>query len=600
MVAFVGVMLALAGWQLLFALLLGKLASTSTTKLYSRMRTSVAPLLLSAPLLLAIYLSDQAFHSLSSMPIPRAIAVWTPILVSVAWQEAILLWGIRFPSFVLHRLSGGFAAPLLVFLSFASLYIFTAGGHLYSPDENGMFLVTRSLAERGSIAVPAEEAGQQTVTGSVASGNPEYRYIKYGLVPSLLAVPPYWVSKLLGLEPDPPSAAFPLPNMGYPLVAILVNPLVTAATCGLLYAFSRRLGFRAISSLVVVVAFGLGTPAWVYSKTFFSQPSAAFFLLGAAYFLLRGNSPSVWDCAISGLSLGLAAGSRAEVAILAVPILIPILRMARRETATAAGLLVAFGLGFALTGGVTLALYDYAKTGSVFATGHGDQGALSGFSREPWIGIYGSLYSSGFGFFIYNPVALPALFALPLLALRRPSVAWMIGTLVGVSVLFYGSFVDWFGGSTWANRYLVLILPFAVIPLATLVERPWRSPLAVVLVAGTVLLGASVNLLAVLFDFNNGWQELWSWRANMDLIMWDPHYSPILANLSLVKYFLFTGAKLDLYLLHKLGAAALLGSLLVTSGLATLAARAALHSETQDPAGRSATSSPSSLAALLD
>jgi hypothetical protein len=99
----------------------------------------------------------------------------------------------------------------------------------------------------------------------------------------------------------------------------------------------------------------------------------------------------------------------------------------------------------------------------------------------------------------------------------------------------------------------------------------------------------------VLFDFNNGWLALWDRRANLDLILWDPHYSLIGAHFGLLRDFLFTGAKLDLYLYYKLGAPSLVICLLAVTALATLALRSALASEAlgqalapshADPVGR--------------
>src|SRR5690349_11628879 len=42
---------------------------------------------------------------------------------------------------------------LLVFSSFLLLYLFTAGGHLYSPDEEIMYRVTESIAMRGALDI---------------------------------------------------------------------------------------------------------------------------------------------------------------------------------------------------------------------------------------------------------------------------------------------------------------------------------------------------------------------------------------------------------------------------------------------------------------
>lgn len=577
LIALFGATAALLLWAILFSLALRGISRLPFAWVAALLPVSMLPLLLSLPLLVGIYLSDDAFHFLTANPIPRSLALWTLPLLTLVWQEALLLWRMPTRGPVVALLSKRHAAPLLLFSGFAVLYLFTAGGHLYSPDENVMFAVTRNLAERGSVAIPHE--GTSTPDGA------SVWYSKYGLVPSLLALPPYWISKLVGLEPDPPSPAFPIPNGAYPLVDLMVNPLATAATCSLLYCLARRLGFRSSTSLVVVLAYGLGTSAWVYSKTFFNQPPTVLFLLGGLYLLMRGERPSIPSWALAGVSLGLAVGCRVEVIALAVPLALPLAyRLTRFPRRTGIGLpdmwqalrlLIAFAVSLAATLGATVGWYNYAKTGSIFMTGHGTQGTLAGLSSEPWVGLFGTFFSPGFGLLVYNPLVTLGLFSLPLLGRKWRAEALALGGLIALSVLLYGSFEEWFGGFTWGNRYLMLILPFAVLPVAVLLEPPHRSRVSILLVGGAAVLGGGINLLAVLFDFNSGWLNLWDHRANLGLILWDPGFSPILAHLRLLHDYLYTGAKLDLYIFYKLGLPSLLAFLVLFTGLATLVIRAA-------------------------
>jgi len=569
---FIVVAVSLLTWTLLFRLLLSRLVSNGRSVSSARATTSASPLLLSAPFLLASYLSDEAYHYLSTNPIPRSLVLWAPPLAMLAWQEAALVWAALHHSHLGSRGRMRNAPPLLIFAAFAALYIFTAGGHLYSPDEREMYLVTSDIAERGSVATHVAEP---RLDGAPSSNS----YSKYGLVPSLLALPPYWISKLVGPAPDPPSSAFPIPNGAYPLVDLLTGPLVTAATCALLYSTARRLGFRASTSLILIAAYGLGTSAWVYSKTFFSQPPATLFLLLSIYLLVFGGKQSPRVHALAGISLGLAVGSRAEIAILAFPLAVPLALSLKRDGQKAWKPLLAFAVGLATTGGTTLAWYNYVKTGSVFATGHGAQGTIAGFSSEPYVGLFGALFSPGFGFLLYNPVVLLGILSFPLLARARPLEARLLGGMLALAILFYGSIDEWFGGFTWGNRYLVIVLPLAILPTGALLERCRHTFLPRLLAMGVLLLGILISLLAVLFDFNNGWLDLWDRHANIDLVLWDPHFSPIGAHLRLLHDFLYTGAKLDLYLYYKLGIPALLVCLLVFTGLSTLAVGTALASD---------------------
>ena len=569
LITLAGMGLGLLAWYLLVYFLLRRVSAVHPSVALTRCLATTAPMLLSVPVLVAAYGSDIAFHYFFSNDIPRSLVLWTPPLLALLCLEALLIGTARIPSSWNAALLGSRAMPLLILAAFATLYISTAGGHIYSPDEVIMYSVTKNLVERGSVAIPSDSY-------AVANGAPAYSYSKYGLVPSLLAAPAYWLSARLGWNPDPQSPAFPLVNDVYPLVGLLVGPLVTAATCMLIYLLTKRLGFRTESSLAVALLYGLSTSAWVYSKTFFTQPSAALFLLATVYLLLRSHVPSKLEAGLAGACFGLALGSRVEVALLAAPVALLLLRSFKRDRFAAASATAAFLLCLGLSAGLVVGWYDWAKTGSIFMTGHGGQATLGAFEREPWLGVFGTFFSPGFSVLLFNPITLLGLLANILLVRRRALEGYIFGGMLLMSALFYGSFEDWFGGFTWADRYLVVMLPFAVIPVAALLERPRGGALSLLAVGLAALLGFAINSLGALFDFNNGWLDLWDHQANLDLIAWNPHFSPIVAHLRMLRDYFFTGAKLDLYLYYKFGFPALLTSLILFTGCLTLAIRAAL------------------------
>src|ERR1700680_1175079 len=62
----------------------------------------------------------------------------------------------------------GRARPAVILgVFFLSLYLLTMGGHLDSPDEELMFQVTRSLAERGSMEITKSVLPQGLTLGGV-------------------------------------------------------------------------------------------------------------------------------------------------------------------------------------------------------------------------------------------------------------------------------------------------------------------------------------------------------------------------------------------------------------------------------------------------
>jgi len=559
-------------WCLLVGLTIKRSLRLSADRALAMVALSSLPLLSSVAILAGVYGSDGFFHFVTNMPIPRSLVQWLPAIGCIMVQEVMLLWRLSDSGPVNEWLRRGYAPHLLIFTALACLYLFSAGGHLYSPDESAMFYATQNLVDRGSVAIPRDEP-------AIARGNAPFWYSKYGLVPSLLGIPGYWISSILGIEADPPSPAFPIPNAAPPLVDLMVNPIITAGTAVLLFVLVRRLGFRSITALAVVVVYALCTSAWVYSKTFFSQPPAAMFLLAAICLAMPGYRPRAVHLGLAGISLGLAIGSRVELLFLASPLAALYFRQLASDPRLRLRGASALGAGLLASTALLVGWYNLVKTGSLLGTGHGSQGTLGGLSADPLVGLFGALFSPGFGLFVYNPVTILGLCCLPLLALRHKLESYVLGSVCLLSFLLYGSFGDWFGGFTWANRYMLVVLPLMVLPVATLLERPWRSSLSILLVGVMALLGLSVNSLAVLFDFNSGWLNLWDRGANLDLILWSPYYSPVGAHLWLLHDFMFTGAKLDLFLYYKLGVPSLVVFIPLFVALATLSIRSAVDSD---------------------
>ncbi|RRR76491.1 MAG: hypothetical protein EI684_02935, partial [Candidatus Viridilinea halotolerans] len=163
--------------------------------------------------------------------------------------------------------------PWAIFWLLSGFYLLTLSGHTYSPDEETMLAVTRSLLARGEVAVVAEEVGS---VAALRPGRDGGRYAPYGLLPSLLALPLHGLGAMLG-----GSEAAARDYASRFAVTALNGPL-TAATAALLAAWALRLGATHEWALLLGLSYGLATFAWPYARTFFSEPLAALLILVAA------------------------------------------------------------------------------------------------------------------------------------------------------------------------------------------------------------------------------------------------------------------------------------------------------------------------------
>jgi hypothetical protein len=394
---------------------------------------------------------------------------------------------------------GGFILALALFLFLLAVYLVTYSPRFHSSDGLAMFSLAESLVRRGEWDTDQIRwMGLQQGT----FGLDGHLYSRKGAGVSLLEVPLAW----LGLA---------VPAWGAATTALLFNSLVTAATGALLLLYLRRLGYGDRIALAAGLTFGLATLAWPYAKTCFSDPLAGLCLLGAALALLRFRDMGrALDVFWAGLALAVAVATRYANAVLIAPFLVLLVVQIRRQTSAVGGQrssnlqlptsnfqslisnLFAFGAPLAVTAGA-IAVYNVARYGNPFDTGYLPQENFSG----DWLqGIAGLLVSPGRGLFLYAPVLLLALPALPALFRRHRAEAALAWSMIAAHLLLYGKWYMWHGGYAWGPRFIIPTLPFFVIGMAPAVEWArrsawrWRGFLALAIFSGLIqVLGLSVH-----------------------------------------------------------------------------------------------------------
>jgi hypothetical protein len=96
--------------------------------------------------------------------------------------------------------------------------------------------------------------------------------------------------------------------------------------------------------------------------------------------------------------------------------------------------------------------------------------------------------------------------------------------MVALHVLFYARLLFWHGDGAWGPRYLIIALPFALLPGLALLEGARSHPRRLAAIRALVVAGVAVQLLGVLVNFN--WYLI---RSNSQTRYFSPPASPILA-----------------------------------------------------------------------
>ncbi|MBV7333836.1 hypothetical protein KFU94_37515 [Chloroflexi bacterium TSY] len=348
----------------------------------------------------------------------------------------------------------------IAFLLFGFLlacYGLTYTGVIQSSDGLAMFATTESIVRRGEVDM------NQLLWMDLQQGSygPDGQlYSRKGLGMTLLTLPLVWFAKVWS-------------SRGLVQTALLLNPLLTAWTGALLYRTGRRLTWTRSVSIMVCLVFGLGTLAWPYSQTFFSDPMSAWGLFGALYCLLGyRQTGSKRYLLLAGLSWGLAYLSR-TINLISLPIYLVVLVLVIQRSVgrtlriaplyTFYRLIVRNWRAFAnflipiIMAGFLSLWWNWLRYGSIWESGYLD---AESFSADWLAGVSGLLISPGRGLFLYCPILLLALPGTFWFRRNRPWILVHILALTAVYVAVYGKWYMWHGGFSWGSRFMVVLMPF--------------------------------------------------------------------------------------------------------------------------------------------
>ena len=417
-------------------------------------------------------------------------------------------------------------AVALMVLTLA-IYWLTFLGQLRSIDEMAILSVTESLVKHGTLTANPVAftyiAGHESLVEPGPLGD---FYPHKGLLPSLLATPLY------GL-------ALQLPGVGLAQGALLLNPILTALTMGLVYLLAIRWGFSDRAGAATAVSFSCGTLAWHYGQTLYTEPSAALAWVGAAYLLMMASaSPGgIGWIAVAGDLVGLSAGA-SYAYVVAVPVFGIYLALQIKQSSGRSWMrLVAFGVG-CLAGLMVWPLANQLRFGNWLGTGYSLQTEtlrLAGAATR----LYGLVLSPYRGLIWYVPLALVTPLGYFALYRRRSREGLLCAGLTLAVIGIYSFWTVWWGAVNWGPRYLVPLMPFLCLGLAPIWEWMFdrrRSRLLRGAFGALVVLSVGVQIVSVLtnyvpYDFEN-WQR-YSQLLIADApisampILYDVHLSPL-------------------------------------------------------------------------
>jgi hypothetical protein len=355
----------------------------------------------------------------------------------------------------MSRINNHGAISLFLFLILIGLYGLSFNGVAVTDDEQLFASAAISLAQNGDLSAP-QLSGNDRLEGIYSGVGP--------LHPVIGALLLYFI---------------PIKSIGSVQLLFLLAPLYTAMTGILIFKLANLLGYPLQTAIFAVLAFGLSTIAWPYSKTFFREPLAMLMVMVVWFsfevIVARNSENYKKMVGLAGFCLAIAGLLFTKIQLLAVLPLFGLIGMwklasDRKKIKLSKPLLVG-GLALGLISftmvyfllnrslpvnipnRVSMSFLEFAWR-RILATPH----------AAFWEAIMGAMFSTGKGFFWYSPIALLALFSIFVgvgLQKREVYLPWLaFMALLVTQALAYDE--DWWN-ITWSTRFLLPTLPLMVV-----------------------------------------------------------------------------------------------------------------------------------------
>jgi len=368
-------------------------------------------------------------------------------------------------------------------------------GHLFTVDSYQIYMVTKSLAERGEITIPKSYMSVEGMDGN--------HYSKLGIGQSVIAVPLYVVADVFaGIMPEhnrnqiaevlsrtrtrhgseliapqhlvlyekaePPSPV-------HAFVVLLFNPLVCPAVLVVFFIVLCRLRYDPRHAFIVTLLLGFSTLMWPQARDFFQHPLVTLLLLLSVCLLLTfRESTGLTTAFVLGL-IGAGAALTRIFCFLWVPLFCALLLFYSRRNALGWGRSAQIQIAYLIPVFAALALLLFLnihRFGDPLLSGYHTLYDQKGFRDTSLLtGLRFNLILSHRGLLFFAAPILIMPFCVRGFMRRA---GWEIACLIlSLFVLYLAVYSKWWsfhGGWTIGPRFLLPVIPLLVLPLAEIFE----------------------------------------------------------------------------------------------------------------------------------
>ena len=417
--------------------------------------------------------------------IPAAFLIWQGPIEAIVWLVvAAGLIAVKRPS-IPRLLTGPATAPAIagVILALSALLVFSqVRGVIPGGDEPHYLAATQSLLHDGDLRVANNYVNSEYL--AYFPGRLEPHFLKRATSGEIYSIHAPGVSVIV-------LPAFAV--AGY-LGAILTMILIAALTAAMAWRLAWRLSGSAGASWTAVTAVFGTAPYFFHTFTIYPEIIGGFLVTAGVSLLLD-------------LSEGRAVSTRMLIAIGSALAMLPWLHSRFAVLAGLLGVIIVIRLGSTTVGKIAKFVAVPVLAGvawfAFFWMIWGSPSPMAPYgadtSTSPSFilgGLIGLLFDQQFGVLTTAPVYLIAVAGTFELFKRRPRLTIELLLVVVAYAITVASYQMWWAGFAAPARFLVAILPLAVMPIAAFVgARTEGMPSAVKTAGCVILLIVSVSLV---------------------------------------------------------------------------------------------------------
>lgn len=468
---------------------------------------------------------------------------------------------------------------ILIFIISFSIFIFTAHGHRFTPDEylafdqakriltqtpdpNFVFDLTRpGLQEPGSIDWSRPPCKDPILCSAIPIGH-IVSYMPFIFIEQNLHIIPNFV--FTNEDFNDPHYVWWRNSLTHEetFTYLFYGPIITALSTSVLFLICRTYEYSHKTSIMISFLYSFATIVWAYSNTGFNVVLGTLFILCAFLFFKKFKKNNKWiDLIFCGFSLGASILVRYDLAIFVTILFVFLISDIVKKKQKIKNLVnFIFPLIFC---GLILMGINFIRFDSFLEFGYGsEEGFFAGHTTPIHVGIFGLLFSPSAGIFVFSPVLL-TIFISSFDFYKKNKNDLLIFLVCVISFLFFfGSFHAWHGFVSWGARYMIPIIPFFMLPLGSSLEKRKCNLFRISLLALGIM-GVFFNFIWLVQDvswfvwgpsggnsglFSLGIAGMHTLNLN-PIVLWTFEYSQLTQAIILA----FTDLQVDLFLFHVLG-----------------------------------------------